>query len=142
MVLGGLWHGANWTFVVWGTYHGALLALGRVAGPAFAPLPDLFKRAGTFLLVLIGWVIFRSSDLSMAGVWLGKMFGIGAGTGVVPAALVAWVAVGLLLVNVVPETWDVQLSPRLRWAPVYAMVFLIAYLFVNQQPTVFLYYQF
>lgn len=142
MLLGGLWHGANWTFVVWGAYHGSLLALGRLAGPAFDAVPHALKRAFTFLLVLFGWVIFRSTDLTMAGDWLGKMFGIGAGAGAVPVNLVAWVVVALLLVNLVPETWDVQFGTRLRWAPVYATAFLIAYLFVNQQPTVFLYYQF
>jgi len=142
MLLGGLWHGANWTFVVWGAYHGTLLALGRVAGPAFAAVPEVLKRAGTFLLVLFGWVIFRSTDFAMAGLWLGKMLGLGAGQGVVPAALVLWVVVGLLLVNLVPETWEVRFGTRLRWAPVYATAFLVAYLFVNQQQTVFLYYQF
>ncbi|PYQ14921.1 MAG: hypothetical protein DMF80_11295 [Acidobacteria bacterium] len=142
MVLGGLWHGANWTFVAWGAYHGALLALGRLGRPVFAPVPDLLKRAGTFLLVLFGWVIFRSSDLPMAAHWLGKMLGFGGGAGAVPVALVGWVVVCLLLANLVPETWEFEFGTRLRWAPVYAMVFLIAYLFVNQQQTVFLYYQF
>jgi len=142
MLLGGLWHGASWTFVVWGAYHGSLLALGRLAGPAFSGVPEALKRAFTFLLVLFGWVIFRSADLPMAVDWLGKMFGIGAGTGAVPVNLVVWVVVGLLLANLAPETWDIPFGTRLRWAPVYATAFLIAYLFVNQQPTVFLYYQF
>jgi alginate O-acetyltransferase complex protein AlgI len=142
MVLGGLWHGASWTFVVWGAYHGVLLALGKLGQPAFAALPDVVKRAGTFLLVVLGWVVFRSTDLAMAGEWLGKMAGFGEGGGAVPAALLAWVVVGLALVNLVPETWEIHFGTRLRWAPVYATAFLIAYLFVNQQPSVFLYYQF
>jgi alginate O-acetyltransferase complex protein AlgI len=142
MLLGGLWHGANWTFVVWGAYHGTLLALGRLMGPLVAPLPELVRRAGTFLLVVLGFVIFRSSDLGMAGAWLGKLVGIGAGSGDVPAVLVAWIAAGLVLVNLAPETWDIRFPTRLRWAPAYATAFLIAYLFVNQQASVFLYYQF
>ena len=142
MLLGGLWHGANWTFVVWGAYHGALLALGRLTQGFFAPLPEALRRAGTFVLVLLGWVVFRSTDLAMAGVWLGRMFGAGTGAGVVPAALVAWVAVGLLRAQLLPETWQIPFGTRLRWAPLYAAGFLIAYLFVNQAQTVFLYYQF
>jgi alginate O-acetyltransferase complex protein AlgI len=142
MVLGGLWHGANWTFVIWGAYHGLLLAAGRLARPVFAPVPDAVKRAGTFLLVLVGWVLFRSTDLTMAGVWLGRMFGVGSGGGAVPAALVAWVLVCLALVHLLPETWDIEFGTRPRWAPVYACAFLVAYLFVNQAQTVFLYYQF
>jgi len=43
---------------------------------------------------------------------------------------------------VLPETWEIRLGTGLRWAPVYAAGFLIAYLFVNQAQTVFLYYQF
>ena len=78
----------------------------------------------------------------MAMDWLGRMAGAAAGGGAVPFALAVWVAVGLLLVNTVPETWDIHFGTQLRWAPVYATTFLIAYLFVNQQPTVFLYYQF
>lgn len=142
MVLCGLWHGAAWTFVLFGAYHGLLLAVGRLLRPAFAIVPDLVKRAGTFLLVVFSFVIFRSSDLAMAGHWLGKMAGLGAGTGIVPAALVAWVVVGLVLVNLAPETWDIQFGTSLRWAPLYATAFLIAYLFTNEQRTVFLYYQF
>jgi alginate O-acetyltransferase complex protein AlgI len=142
MVLGGLWHGANWTFVVWGGYHGLLLGAGRVLRPVLEPVPPAIKRAATFLLVTLGWVIFRSTDLAMAGGWLGRMFGLGAGNGAVPFALAVWVAAGLLLVNALPETWDFRFGTRLRWAPVYAAGFLIAYLFVNQAQTVFLYYQF
>jgi len=142
MVLAGLWHGAGWTFVAFGAYHGILLALGRASGDAFAAVPDLLKRAGTFLLVVVGFVIFRSADLSMAGQWLGKMLGLGGGTGFVPGALAVWALGGLTAVNLAPETWDIHFGTRLRWAPVYAAALLVAYLFVNQQQTVFLYYQF
>jgi alginate O-acetyltransferase complex protein AlgI len=142
MLLGGLWHGANWTFVVWGAYQGILLALGKLLGPVLAPLPEALRRAGTFVLVVLGFVVFRSTDLAMAGSWLAKMAGIGTGAGAVPAALVAWVVAGLLLVNLAPETWDIRFGTRLRWAPAYAAAFLVAYFFVNQQATVFLYYQF
>ena len=113
-----------------------------MARPAFALVPDVLKRVVTFLLVVFSFVIFRSSDLSMAADWGRKMFGIGAGSGVVAPSLIVWVVVGLVLVNVVPETWHINFPTRLRWVPVYATSFLIAYLFVNQAQTVFLYYQF
>ncbi|HKB00932.1 MAG TPA: MBOAT family protein [Gemmataceae bacterium] len=68
MLLGGLWHGANWTFVIWGAYHGLLLAIQRLipAGwdrPALRPVTTLM----TFLLVCIGWVFFRAQTLADAG---------------------------------------------------------------------------
>jgi alginate O-acetyltransferase complex protein AlgI len=69
----GLWHGAAWTFVVWGAYHGALLiierATGLVAATGFIPL----RRAATFLLVLVGWVVFRAESLPAAGAMLRAM---------------------------------------------------------------------
>jgi len=80
MLLGGLWHGANWTFVVWGAYHGALLAFERALGKrsAYARLPQPLRVAVTFVLVLISWVLFRSASLADAIGYLGVMFGRGA----------------------------------------------------------------
>jgi alginate O-acetyltransferase complex protein AlgI len=68
MLLGGLWHGASWTFVVWGAYHGALLAVQRMipagwARPASKPIGAVL----TFLLVCVGWVLFRAQTLTDAG---------------------------------------------------------------------------
>ena len=67
MLAAGLWHGASWNFVIWGGYHGALLALARIvtrgrrrrARRWIAPL----KIAGMFLLVNVGWLCFRETDL-------------------------------------------------------------------------------
>ena len=69
MALGGLWHGASWTFVLWGVYHGALLAAGRIV-----PVPSWAKanwtRPGwvmlTFLAVSLGWVLFRAQSFAQA----------------------------------------------------------------------------
>jgi alginate O-acetyltransferase complex protein AlgI len=73
MTLGGLWHGANWTFVVWGAYHGVLLAAyhgwRQRRGVAAAPSP-VARLAGTgltFALVVAGWVVFRADSLAAAG---------------------------------------------------------------------------
>jgi len=67
MVLGGLWHGANWTFLVWGSYHGLILAIERllgvkVDGSSF----NIFRWLFTLLLVTLGWVVFRADSLSSA----------------------------------------------------------------------------
>ena len=69
MLLGGLWHGANWTFLVWGGYHGVLLAIERAAGKRGLLwwAPAVVQRAWTFLLVLGGWVLFRCGSLAEAG---------------------------------------------------------------------------
>jgi D-alanyl-lipoteichoic acid acyltransferase DltB (MBOAT superfamily) len=78
-LLSGLWHGANWTFVVWGLYHGVLLVAGRFTRPLWSLLhrvarieqrPQLFAALGlgrTFLLVTAGWIFFRASSIQLAG---------------------------------------------------------------------------
>jgi len=79
MVLGGLWHGAAWTFVAWGTFHGALLYVNhtwRFMRPA-APLTESQiwrNRILVFLAVVVGWVIFRADNIqSAAGVLRGMV---------------------------------------------------------------------
>lgn len=73
MLLGGLWHGAAWSFVVWGALHGLYLVLERIVRNLASPLPFLRGRAGlagawiaTYLLVCIAWVFFRAPDLGTA----------------------------------------------------------------------------
>ncbi len=84
MLLGGLWHGASWTFVLWGALHGAVLAFERIVGKV-APglrLPLLFRRSLTLCVVLVGWVLFRSATLSEALDYLGSMFAFSRGPAV------------------------------------------------------------
>src|SRR5688572_8487017 len=83
MVLGGLWHGAAWTFVVWGALHGGYLAVGRLvrarreAGrlptPTETPARVWLQRSVTFHLVCLGWVFFRADSLATAGTLLGRL---------------------------------------------------------------------
>lgn len=68
MLLGGLWHGANWTFVVWGAWHGGILVLERFWEKRFGKpmLPNWMRIAKTMLLVMVGWVVFRATDVGSA----------------------------------------------------------------------------
>jgi len=76
MLLGGLWHGASWTFVVWGGLHGLGLAAHRVVSERW-PSPGRIRRAiglpATLLFVMIGWVFFRAPTFHVAGVMLHKL---------------------------------------------------------------------
>ena len=70
MLLGGLWHGAAWTFVVWGALHGVYLCInhawnnyGPKLSPRFAPLADIAGLILTFLAVVIAWVFFRADNM-------------------------------------------------------------------------------
>ena len=78
MLVGGFWHGANWTFVFWGAFHGALLAFERWLGKKsiYAALPRPFRVLITFVLILFSWVLFRSPDIDSAINFFGVMFGI------------------------------------------------------------------
>ena len=94
MLIGGLWHGANWTFVVWGAYHGLLLAVYRMVPRLWDALPRVAAQMLMFILVLIGWVFFRAPDFSTAGHLLHAMFALAPG--ILPANL--GVLVGLLFI--------------------------------------------
>ena len=75
-VLCGFWHGANWTFLVWGTYHAVFLILERVSGARSIPHEKYrtVRRTITLIIIAVGWVIFRSEDLSQSWGFLEKMF--------------------------------------------------------------------
>lgn len=142
MLLGGLWHGASWTFVFWGGYHGVLLAIDRAASAWYARLPAWLYRVQTFALVVVGWVFFRSTSFRMAFHWL-KTMATPSGISMAGLASTAgWVAVGLLAVVLLPESWDLRFPTRRRWAVAYALGFFALYLFMNGTESVFLYYQF
>ena len=105
MVLGGLWHGAAWTFVAWGALHGAFLAvnhawrrvMGRAEG-ASTPLGRLAGMALTFTCVMLAWALFRAVDLPTAGRIYADLVGARGGHGLLPISAVHGViAAGLLL---------------------------------------------
>jgi len=78
MLVGGLWHGASWNFVIWGGMHGGMLAFERSQGREgfYHNLPKPLRIAATFLIILLGWVFFRAADLPRAGAYLASMFGL------------------------------------------------------------------
>ena len=75
-VLCGLWHGANWTFLVWGIYHGLFLIIERITGLRGLPAHrwHITRRAVTLLIVMVGWVLFRAADFGQATGLLSAMF--------------------------------------------------------------------
>jgi len=110
MLIGGIWHGAGWTFVLWGALHGAGLAANHLLAQAWEtraaawrlpePLLRWSGRLATLLLVIVGWVLFRASTLQEAGVFLQAMAGFGSASALaspplIKAKLWIWLA-GLL----------------------------------------------
>jgi len=149
----GLWHGAAWTFVVWGGLHGLLLCLERLAGrkPIYAGLPQWCRTLATFALVLLTWVFFRAETFGDALSYLSAMFGLTAAApsaalvpGVVyqPQFLVVFAA--CLLIHVFRlDTWDLaqDLRPAKLVLAAAAFAASVAMLF-TQSYEPFLYFRF
>ena len=141
MALGGLWHGASLNFVAWGMYHGALLTgthHGRSRGWS---LPRPLAVAVTFVLVMIGWVLFRMRSASgIADVYAG-MLGL-HGLGSAPGHLLLYIAAAAALVWGLPEEWR---WPVARWNLSYVVVAAVVFAFAAMSiysSTPFIYFRF
>ncbi len=100
MLLGGLWHGAQWTFLLWGAWQGAFLILERALGKRapWSGLPRPLRIACTFAVVLGGWAVFEAANMRRLGAVWGGMVGLGGGGGLPDAGdhpLQAWAALVL-----------------------------------------------
>jgi alginate O-acetyltransferase complex protein AlgI len=162
MLLGGLWHGAGWTFVVWGGLHGVYLVVHQLWAKVAHGLPWAASRpaallgwAITQLAVVVGWVFFRAHSLGEAVTMLEGMAGSHGLTPMVrPADLVVIVVTGLIAI-LAPNTEEIfRLAERStspehparwaltrRWALATAAVFAISVLHLSGV-TEFLYFQF
>lgn len=129
MSLGGLWHGASWTFIVWGLYHGVLLAgshglsaLWRRQGlGSQGALIQLAQIAITFYLVMIGFVLFRAPDISAAWSLITAMHGFAAVSSVLThnaSVMVVLVACAVVL----PHIGDHLVSHRLEARPAHSLL--------------------
>jgi D-alanyl-lipoteichoic acid acyltransferase DltB (MBOAT superfamily) len=97
MGLGGLWHGAAWTFVLWGVFHGLGL-VGEHALGGRIRTPTWLRWLVTFHLIVFGWILFRSQSLDLAGSFLERLAAPGSPTlWTVPVVLAVVVVIGLQL---------------------------------------------
>jgi alginate O-acetyltransferase complex protein AlgI len=158
MVLGGLWHGASWTFVFWGFLHGLLLILHRAFLGFCRPRPQLeaalhtlagttLRRAATFLCVAFCWIFFRATTFGAALEMLRRLVLPHAGLGPPLPALSLWYTLGLFVVCYAVAhngLWK-RLSARLP-APVlglgYAAALSLALLLAPGTTKTFIYFQF
>lgn len=156
MFIGGLWHGAAWTFVVWGLLHGSYLAIERLLkamvkpGPWVASLPfKLAIGALTYFAVLIAWVYFRAADFATASRMLGGMFGTQAR----PDAILStreMIQVGLVTVGLLIAHWGLRetsleaVVARLpRWSVAAVWLLMSSAIILTQgSSNAFIYFQF
>jgi len=145
-LLGGLWHGPAWTFVFWGLLWGVYQSVHVVARRyGLTPRWVWLNRVLTFVAATVAWVFFRATSLRAAGDVLRAMVGLNglSGQGILRVAplLAALIAGGLLWVNLLPNSWEIQPRPRFRYALLLGIVFAAALLAMSK-PSAFLYVQF
>ena len=156
MLLGGLWHGASWNFVLWGGYHGLLLAGERWVRDRFQGLsiPEWlrlglvpFRTAATFILVMVGWVFFRAASFQDSLAVLNSMFQWDSvGSVLLPAGLIL-AAVLTLFVALAEERRcllaNLHLAPVWTRVSTYAFLLIVLELFsVTSEEIPFVYFQF
>jgi alginate O-acetyltransferase complex protein AlgI len=144
MMLVGLWHGANWTFVAFGAYHGLLLVLHQLVRERWERLPLWTRRIGTFGLWVLGLAIFRATGFDMALALLGAMFVWRAGAEIVGGNMLA---VLLVLAAAIAHWGPNTFEMRHRWSPSWVAGFAMAFgvcLFAvyAARPAPYIYFQF
>lgn len=131
----GLWHGASWTFAVWGLYHGVFLVLEQTpVGRLLLRLPRPFGHAYVLLVVLISFVIFRSETLSGSLGFLAHMFGLESPVAAQPFARFVgnqfWCALGVALLFATPvwssiRSWTGQRTVWVLFENLLALILLV-----------------
>lgn len=143
--LGGLWHGAAWTFVIWGLYHFVIVASYHLGQRHWDARPIAVQRAVTFLLVVGSWAIFRSTDLQMATTLLSRMIDVRAAwtfSSGDTAMLALMNGVLLVAVNLLDRLDRFEGGLSLAGGALFAVLFVLTILRINATAVEFIYYQF
>jgi alginate O-acetyltransferase complex protein AlgI len=156
MFLGGLWHGAAWTFVVWGLLHGSYLVIERVFRTLFEDKPwagTRFTRViagfATYGAVCIAWVFFRASNFTIASRMLSGMFG-GHPNGDMILSTRELLQVGIVTVGVIALHWSMRddaFETAVMRLPAWAIttigsIMAFAIIFTQGTSNAFIYFQF
>jgi alginate O-acetyltransferase complex protein AlgI len=130
-LLTGIWHGANWTFILWGLMYFVLLAAEKFTG--FNKKLKGFGYVYTLFFVMIGWVIFRSDNISIAIEYIKIMFGIGA-NGILDNQFILYLSefkyyfIAAILCSVPLKDW---LSPKLKFdGIIYNTIYCVWYVLI------------
>ncbi len=147
MLLGGFWHGAGWTFILWGLMHGCLLVLNGLFRDLIKfPIPKAIGMAVTFFSVMMGWLLFRSTDLDMAGQWYAAILGwrgfeSDLGWSILKSTGFLVTVVSLVFCWCSPNTWNYR--PRLSLGTALLLSALLVFCILRfDGDSPFLYFQF
>jgi len=126
MVLGGLWHGAAWTFLAWGALHGGVQVIERLGRAAFGDrkvVPTVVGVLVTFHIVCLGWILFRAESFELAMQMLQGLGRIGPVTALTPLLLT--LIIGGLAMHWLPPRAVEGMAERLKAAPSLTLGLLI-----------------
>ena len=150
MLIGGIWHGASWTFVIWGGYHGILLGANHLTRRSGFSLPRGVAKGLTFIAVAYGWIYFKASGFSQALQMQTAAAGAnGWGLESLNADAGLWIrllltgGIAFLMPNV--QQWESRITERLVfWTVFLSILFSICFISISRSgvPNVFLYWQF
>ncbi|MEQ9231684.1 MAG: MBOAT family O-acyltransferase [Cyclobacteriaceae bacterium] len=151
-IVSGFWHGANWTFLIWGAIHGSCLLIERFATGFLKSVPTWMKWFATFHVVLIAWIFFRANTVSDVGTifcQLGTWSKLSAAEihltvfqfRILLTLLVAFIVAEVINYRFRISSSIIQLSFKARFA-VYFVLFVIVSLFGIWNSSSFIYFQF
>jgi len=150
-LLGGIWHGAGWTFVFWGVMHGIALIIHRIWQKFKIKLPTILAWFITFNFINIAWVFFRAKSFGDAIKVLKAMFG---GNFIVPTAnnwsklfdseqyIWAWVIVSLIVVTLLPNSMEWKERFKTNWFYLILTALFCLTIFMLYKKSEFLYFNF
>ena len=149
MTLIGLWHGANWTFIIWGALHGFFLVVNHLWRRMKFSLPEIAGRFITFICVASVWVIFRASNVNEAFQFLGTMYNLPREFQFSVLQNDIWeILTELILISTVaffgksiPQLIK-NFRPNLIWAAVISLLLVLSVLLMSNRISEFLYFQF
>lgn len=149
MMISGIWHGASFTFVIWGAYHGILLIIERLIKKLKISSPNFIGISLTFLMTNIGWLIFRSQQLGTLKNYLTSLL-LGSGTTHLSSTLVLYCLMMCFIVQICEERklvhkanvfWE-RLNPIVTFTT-FAAIFLLIIIFRGGTGNAkFIYFQF
>jgi len=147
MLLGGLWHGAAWTFVLWGAFHGAGLCAEHALGGRVERVPKWLRWLITFHLVVLGWIMFRSQSLDLFWQTVERLFAGGSPTLwslPVVAAVVVVIGMQLLPSRGVEsfQVWIERLNPAVMGVALAVLILFAAATVPGRGVAPFIYFRF
>lgn len=147
-LISGLWHGANWTFVIWGGYHGMFLVFDRMFWlRASKNFPRPINVFITFVLIMIGWVFFRSDSIHYAMIYIKKMLILDEVRYDLPTLILNNSQISIILFAIlwifIPQTWLKKYNSNYLMVPISIFLLFLSIIYVSSSNfSPFLYFRF